>query len=46
MYMRREIEEKGMLPEGQARFKKGRGVMDNNYTLNYVVEKERTREIR
>lgn len=30
-----------MLPEGQAGFRKGRRVMDNIYTLNYVVERIR-----
>lgn len=29
-----------MLPEGQAGFRKGRGVMDNIYTLNYVMKRE------
>lgn len=38
--LRREREEKGILPEGQVRFGKGRGVIDNIYILNYVVERE------
>lgn len=38
--LRGEMEEKGMLPEGQTGFRKGRGVIDNIYTLNYVVERE------
>jgi len=29
-----------MLPEGQTGFRKGRGVVDNIYTLNFVVERE------
>lgn len=29
-----------MIPEGQAEFRKGRGAVDNIYTLNYVVERE------
>lgn len=37
--LRREIEEKGILSEGQMRFGKGRGVIDNIYILNYVVER-------
>lgn len=32
--------EKGMLPEGQAGLRKGRGVIDNIYVLNYLVERE------
>lgn len=44
--LRREVEEKGMLSEDQARFRKkrGRGVIDNIYTLNYVVEREIAKE--
>jgi len=41
--LKREMEEKGMLPERQAGFRKGRGVIDNIYTLNYVVERELAR---
>lgn len=29
-----------MLPEGQARFRKGRGVIDNIYTMNYVMKRK------
>ncbi|CAB0029226.1 unnamed protein product [Trichogramma brassicae] len=35
----KEIEEKKILPEGQAGFRKGRSTMDNLYTLNYVIQK-------
>ena len=35
-----EVEEKGMMPEGQAGFRKGRGVIDNIYVLNYLVERQ------
>lgn len=38
--LRGEMEEKGMLLERQAGFRKGRGVIDNIYTLNYVVERK------
>lgn len=38
--LRREIEKKGILSEGQMRFGKGRGVIDNIYILNYVMERE------
>lgn len=38
--LRKEIEEKGMLPEWQVGFRKGKEVMDNIYTPNYVVKRE------
>jgi len=37
--LRREMEGKSMT-EGQAGFRKGRGVIDNIYTFKYVVERE------
>jgi hypothetical protein len=37
--LKEKMEEKGMIPESQAGFKKGRGVMDNIYTLNYTIGK-------
>jgi hypothetical protein len=33
--MKREIEEKGVLPDSQAGFRKGRGTMDNVYILGH-----------
>lgn len=35
-----EMEEKRMLPDSQAGFRRGRGTMDNVYVLNCVVNKE------
>lgn len=35
--LEKEIEEKRIVPESQAGFKKRRGVMDNIYTMNYLV---------
>jgi hypothetical protein len=32
--MKREIDEKGVLPDSQAEFRKGRGTMDNMYILD------------
>lgn len=40
--LRREIEEGGILPERQG-FRKGRGVIDNVYTLN-LFSRERERD--
>jgi len=38
--LEKEIEEKGIIPEWQAGFRKKRGVIDNIYTLNYLVGRE------
>ena len=38
--MRSEIEAKGILPDSQAGFRRGRGTMDNVYILNHLIEKE------
>jgi hypothetical protein len=38
--MKREIEEKGMLPDSQAGFRKGRGTMDNVYILDHLTRNE------
>ena len=38
--LRKEIEDKEILPESQAGFRKGRSTMDNIYILQHVVEKE------
>lgn len=42
--LEKEIEEKNMLPEEQAGFRKRRGVLDNMYVLNWVVNRELKRE--
>lgn len=36
----KEMEERGVLPDGQAGFRKGRGTVDNIYILQYIVERE------
>jgi len=38
--LRKEIEEKGNLPETQAGFRKGKGTMDNVMILQQVINKE------
>jgi hypothetical protein len=38
--MKREIEEKGVLPDSQAGFRKGRGTVDNVYILDHLARKE------
>ncbi|KAJ3632437.1 hypothetical protein MTP99_009448 [Tenebrio molitor] len=38
--MKREIEEKGVLPDSQAGFRKGRGTMDNEYILGHLTKNE------
>jgi hypothetical protein len=38
--MKREIDEKGVLPDSQARFRKGRGTMDNVYILDHLTRNE------
>jgi hypothetical protein len=38
--MKREIEEKGVLPDRQAGFRKGRGTMDNEYILDHLTRNE------
>ena len=35
-----EVEEKGMIPKNQTRFRKGLGTVDNVYVLNYLVNKQ------
>jgi len=41
--LEKEIEEKGLIPERQAGFRKGRGVIDNTYVMNYLVKRELAR---
>lgn len=38
-----EIEEKGILPDGQAGFRKGRATMDNIYILNHLIQRTKGR---
>ncbi|KAH0816889.1 hypothetical protein GEV33_005903 [Tenebrio molitor] len=38
--MKREIEEKGVLPDSQAGFRKGRGTEDNVYILDHLARNE------
>lgn len=38
--IRKEVEEKNILPETKAGFRKGRGTMDNIYVLNHIIQKE------
>lgn len=40
----REMEEKEMLPDNQAGFRKDRGILDNIYVLNYVINRELQRK--
>lgn len=42
--LEKEMEKKNMLPEEQAGFRKGRGVLDNIYVLNYIVNRELMKE--
>jgi hypothetical protein len=38
--MKREIEEKGVLPDSQAGFRRGRGTVDNVYILDHLARNE------
>lgn len=38
--LRKELEEKNILPSSQAGFKKGWGTIDNIYVLNYLINKQ------
>ncbi|KAM0728548.1 Retrovirus-related Pol polyprotein from type-1 retrotransposable element R2 [Formica fusca] len=38
--LREEVEVKELVPENQVGFRKGRGVMDNIYVLNYIVQRQ------
>ena len=42
--LKEEIEEKSLLPETQAGFRKGRGTVDNVYVLNQIIEQELNKE--
>jgi len=38
--LRKEVEEKNILPDNQTGFKKGIGTTDNIYTLNYLINRQ------
>jgi len=38
--LRKEVEEKGIIPKNQAGFRKGLGAIDNIYVLNYLVNRQ------
>lgn len=38
--IREEVEKKGIIRENQVRFRKGKGVMDSIYVLNYIVQRQ------
>ncbi|OXU17255.1 hypothetical protein TSAR_008375 [Trichomalopsis sarcophagae] len=37
--LEKEVEEKGLIPEGQAGFRKGRSTIDNIFILSHIVQK-------
>lgn len=39
--MEKEVEEKGMTPESQAGFRRGRSTIDNIFVLNYLMQREK-----
>lgn len=39
-----EVEEKNMLPESQAGFRKGRSTLDNIYVLSHVIQREKEKK--
>ena len=41
-----EVEEKGILPEGQAGFRKGRSTLDNIYVLNHIIQKGKVKGLK
>jgi len=42
--LREEVEEKGIIPSNQTGFRKGMGTMDQIYTLNYLVNRQLSKE--
>lgn len=44
--IREEVEEKKIIPENQTGFRKGKGIIDNIYVLNYLVQKQINKEKR
>lgn len=39
--LKKEIELKGMLPEGQAGFRKGKSTIDNIFILNHLIQRKK-----
>lgn len=44
--LEKEIELKGMLPEGQAGIRKGRSTIDNIFILNHLIQRKKGKERR
>ena len=44
--LQKEVDEKNLLPEGQAGFRKGRSTTDNIYILNHIVQRAKMRNKR
>ena len=40
----KEVEEKGLLPESQAGFRRQRSTLDNIYTLTHIIQREQNKE--
>jgi len=41
-----EVERKGLIPQNQTGFRKGMGIVDNIYVLNYLVNRQLSRKKR
>lgn len=42
--LEKEVERKKLLPESQARFRKGRSTMDNIFVLDHLIQREKQRK--
>jgi len=42
--LEKEVEEKGMIPDGQAGFRKGRATVDNIFVLNHIMQRDKRKE--
>lgn len=42
--LQREVESKGMLPESQSGFRRGRSTIDNIFILDHLIQREKSRE--
>lgn len=42
--LEKEVEEKGLLPDGQAGFRRKRSTIDNVYILNHLVQREKAKK--
>lgn len=40
----KEVESKGMLPESQSGFRRGRSTVDNIFILDHLIQREKSRE--